>query len=213
MRAITKGPEPPSLTTHRLTSHCDYDNYADKDALRHALVTEQRGLCCYCMGRIRNGPTTMKVEHWRCQASYPGEQLIYRNLLGGCVGGEGQPRHLQHCDTKKGDSDLKWNPAEPADQIEKRIWYEPDGSIHADDTAFDGQLNQVLNLNLPLLKNNRRASLAAVLAWWKGEKARIRGPCRASISSVNAIDTSPAMVNWSPIARLSCGGSSSASQG
>ena len=55
MRAITKGAEPPSLTAHRQTPHCDYDNYPDKAALRQALVTEQRSICCYCMRRIRNG--------------------------------------------------------------------------------------------------------------------------------------------------------------
>ena len=60
MRAITKDPEPMSLTVHRQTPHCDYDNYAAKDDLRNALVSEQRGLCCYCMGRIHNEPTTMK---------------------------------------------------------------------------------------------------------------------------------------------------------
>ena len=36
MRAITKGPEPASLTAHRKTPQCDYDNYPDKSALRHA---------------------------------------------------------------------------------------------------------------------------------------------------------------------------------
>src|SRR5947208_3458156 len=99
MKAITKGAEPPSLTAHRLTPHCDYDNYAGKDDLRLTLVIEQRGLCCYCMGRIHNGPTTMKIEHWQCQSRYPNGQLNYRNLLGACPGGEGKPWHLQHCDT------------------------------------------------------------------------------------------------------------------
>ena len=47
MRAITKGPEPVSLTVHRQTPHGDYGNYEAKDDLRYALVTEQRGLCCY----------------------------------------------------------------------------------------------------------------------------------------------------------------------
>lgn len=176
MRAIIKGAEPPSLTAHRLTPHCDYDNYPDMVTLRHALVTEQRGLCCYCMGRIRNGPTTMKVEHWRCQANYPGEQLNYRNLLGACLGGGGQPPRLQHCDTRKGNSDIQWNPADPAHHIETRVRYEVDGSIHAADAEFNGQLDQVLNLNLPLLKNNRKGILDAVLEWWKSEKARIGGP-------------------------------------
>ena len=67
MRAITKSTEPASLTAHRQMRYSNYDNYADKDALRHALLTEQRGICCYCMGRIHNGPATMKIEHWQCQ--------------------------------------------------------------------------------------------------------------------------------------------------
>lgn len=48
--------------------------------------------------------------------------------------------------------------------------------IHADDPVFDAQLAQVLNLNLPLLKNSRKGVLDAVLEWWKREKARIAGP-------------------------------------
>lgn len=170
MRAITKGPEPESLTRHRLTRHCDYDNYAAKDDLRYTLVTEQRSLCCYCMGRIRNGLSDMKIEHWRCQAHYPAEQLNYRNILGACSGGHGKPHHLQHCDTRKGDSDLLWNPADPAHHIETRVRYELDGTICADDPVFDGHLNNVLNLNLASLKNNRRGVLTALLDWWKAEK-------------------------------------------
>ena len=176
MKGITKGPEPASLTTHRKTPHSDYDNYAAKDHLRHALVTEQRGLCCYCMSRIRDVPETMKIEHWRCQVHHSGEQLIYRNLLGACLGGHGQPAHSQHCDTRKGNRDLEWNPADSAHHIETRVWYELDGSIHAYDAVFDGQLNDVLNLNLRKLKNNRKGVVDAVLCWWKREKARIGGP-------------------------------------
>ena len=140
MRAITKGPEPASLIAHRQTAHCDYDNYADKGALRHALVTEQRGLCCYCMRRIHNGPDTMKIEHWQCQTRYEVEQLNYRNLLGACLGGDGQPPCRQHCDTRKGNRDLQWNPADPAHHVETRLRYELDGSIRSDDAAFDDQL-------------------------------------------------------------------------
>ena len=175
MRAITKRREPVSLTAHRQTPHCDYDNYTAKDDLRHALVNEQRGLCCYCMGRICNGPTAMKIEHWRCRAHHPGEQLKYRNLLAACRGGEGQPPNLQHCDTRKGNRDLEWNPADPAYHIETRIRYELDGSIHADDADFDDQLNDVLNLNLPVLKNNRKGIYDAVLRWWRSQKKRNHG--------------------------------------
>lgn len=175
MRAITKNAEPPSLTAHRLTPHCDYDNYPDKATLRNALVTEQRGLCCYCMDRIRNETTSMKIEHWQCQAKHPGEHLSYRNLLGACLGGNGQPAHLQHCDTRKGDRDLLWNPADAAHHIETRVRYELDGSIRSDEAAFNAELETVLNLNLPLLKHNRRSVLDAVLTWWRHEKTRIGG--------------------------------------
>jgi uncharacterized protein (TIGR02646 family) len=176
VRQIGKNAEPASLTAHRQTPHCDYDNYGPKDDLRHALVTEQRGLCCYCMSRVHNGPTTMKIEHWRCQSRHPAEQLNYRNLLGACLGGDGQPPHLQHCDTRKGDRDLQWNPADATHHIETRVRYELDGSIHANDAVFNDQLHQVLNLNLPLLKNNRKGILDAILDWLKREKARIGGP-------------------------------------
>jgi uncharacterized protein (TIGR02646 family) len=159
-----------------LSPHCDYDNYAGKDDLRRALVTEQRGLCCYCMGRIRNGPDTMKIEHWQCQARFPEHQLAYWNLLGACIGGDGQPRHLQHCDTRKGDANLIWNPAEPIHMIEAKVRYDLEGSIFSDDATFNSQLNDVLNLNLPVIKNNRKGVLDAVVQWLKAEKARLQGP-------------------------------------
>ena len=176
MRAITKGPEPPSLTAHRLTRHGDYYNYPDKDTLRRSLSTEQRGLCCYCMGRIASDADSMKMEHWRCQAHYPDEQLTYRNLLGACPGGEGQPHKLQHCDTRKGNQDLRWNPADPSRNVASRLSYRIDGAIVSDDCEFDHQLNDVLNLNLPILKRRRRGVLDGVLEWWKREKNRHRGP-------------------------------------
>ena len=176
MRAITKNAEPPSLTEHRKVPHADYDNYADMDRLREALVSEQRGICCYCMNRIRNDHGTMKIEHWQPRSRYPDQQLTYRNMLGACMGGEGRPRRLQHCDTRKGDQDMQWNPAEPEHHIETRVRYEADGSIRADDGDFDAQFDDVLNLNINFLKNNRRAVWIGIIEWWKMEQARLHGP-------------------------------------
>ena len=166
MRTIVKGPEPPDLRAHRETAYGDYDNYQGKDGLREVLVAEQRGLCCYCMGRIRAARGEMKIEHWRSRTGYPGEQLDYTNLLGACLGGEGGHRRDQHCDTRKADRDLLWNPADPDHRVEARIWYGTDGSVRADDEEFDKQLQSVLNLNLPRLKNNRKSVLKAMLDWW-----------------------------------------------
>lgn len=169
MRTITKRSEPASLTRHRLRPGSNYDDYPStyKNRLRTALVTEQQGLCCYCMSHIRNEPDKMKIEHWHCQAHYPHEQLVYRNLLGACLGGEGQPQRNQHCDTRKGDSYLRWNPAEPTHQVHTRLIYERDGTIKSDDPEFNRQLNEVLNLNHPRLKNGRKAVLDGVLEWLK----------------------------------------------
>ena len=181
MRAITKGREPASLTAYRKAPDSYYDGYPAKDELRHSLVTEQRGLCCYCMGRIRPerdqcGEYLMKIEHWQSQSRYPSKQLDYGNLLGSCAGGHRKPANEQHCDTRKGDSDLKWNPADPVHHVETRIWYEPNGSIHSDEADFDNQLDDVLNLNLPFLRNNRKGVRDAVLDWLQFKKGQIRGP-------------------------------------
>jgi uncharacterized protein (TIGR02646 family) len=174
LRAIAKGQEPPSLTAHRQTPHCDYDNYTGKDDLRAALVAEQRGLCCYCMGRIEGTPEKMKIEHWRCQSDSPEEQLKYRNLLGACLGGHGKPAIHQHCDTRKADRALCWNPANPEHHVESRVKYELDGSIRSDDAEFDEQLDRVLNLNMKHHKNSRIAMSRAIQEWWQCEKARRR---------------------------------------
>ena len=162
-----KGPEPPSLTVHRQTPHSDYANYTDKDSLRRALVREQRGLCCYCLGSIDPDERAMKIEHWQCQSGYPDMQLEYRNLLGACRGGEGHPFKLQHCDTRKGDRDLRWNPADPSHRIESRVGYDNDGTIWSCDSVFNDQLHTVLNLNLALLRNRRKAVVDSLLLdWW-----------------------------------------------
>jgi uncharacterized protein (TIGR02646 family) len=182
VRQIVKLLEPESLTAHRQTPHSDFDNYLDKDALRATLVSEQGALCCYCMKRIHVDGSLMKIEHWRSQDNYPQEQLTYSNLLGGCKGGEGNPLDFQHCDTRKGNADLQWNPANSAHHIETRISYGLDGTISSDDHIFNDQLNSVLNLNLPLIKNNRKGALTGLLDWVKRERNRLRGPIpKASI--------------------------------
>jgi hypothetical protein len=92
------------------------------------------------------------------------------------LGGDGQPEHLQHCDTRKGEKDLKWNPGEPQHQIEQRVRFELDGRIVSDDPVFNSQLNDVLGLNIMVLRNRRRAVIEGIVAWVRAEKARLKGP-------------------------------------
>ena len=174
MRTIVKGAEPLSLSQHRKSAHASYDNYQDKDQLRETLVKEQRHICCYCMDHIAATREHMKIEHWRSQSRYPSKQLEYSNLLGACMGGEGQPSRLQHCDTRKGNLKLKWNPADRDRSIETRIQYTSDGSVRSDDKTFCAQIDDVLNLNLPLLKNNRNRVSDEFHRWLKEEKRKVR---------------------------------------
>lgn len=157
MKQIIKNKEPNSLLQHRLSVHSDYDNYSNRDDLREALLTEQGYICCYCMQRIDQNK--MKIEHWRSQTQYPELQLIYRNLLGACLGNEGQPKQLQHCDTRKGDSEIQIN---PITNCEILIKYGADGKIYSDDENIDSELNKILNLNNQTLKNNRFIAFEAV---------------------------------------------------
>ena len=61
---------------------------------------------------------------------------------------------------------MRWNPADPEHRVEARLCYGTDGTISANDTDFDDQLDKVLNLNLPHLKNRRKGVLAGLATWW-----------------------------------------------
>ncbi len=175
MRAITKLTEPPSLAQHRATARADYDNYGDKDKLRGQLVSEQRGLCCFCGGRIVADSSRMKIAHWLPKTPNPQHQLDYWNLLGACLGNEGQPLKKQHCDTHQRNDRLSRNPANPDHRIEDFIQYLPDGEIRSHDPVLaqelgckkaDGEFEEgVLNLNLSFLRTNRKKSLIAFTKW------------------------------------------------
>lgn len=177
MRAIKKGNEPDCLTEHRTAflsnsaeaPHSHYGNYPGKDALRAALVAEQRGVCCYCMSRISADGQKMKIEHWQSQTNeaFKHLQLTYSNLLGACYGNEKGSADLRHCDTRKGEQNLLFNPANPAHAIETRINYRNNGEIRSGDPQFDAELDTVLNLNIPFLKNSRKGVLEVVLLWWQ----------------------------------------------
>lgn len=161
MGNITKDREPHSLTEHKRQPYADYENFPDKEELRRHLTEEQKGLCCYCMSRIRPTIDAMKIEHCQCQERYPKRQLDYGNLLGACLGGEGRKEQDQHCNTRKGNQDLAINPADPNCDVERMVRFLGDGRIKSADENIDRELNGVLNLNWPRLVANRKAVLDA----------------------------------------------------
>ncbi|NTU45842.1 MAG: TIGR02646 family protein [Chlorobiaceae bacterium] len=165
MIAVTKRTEPQSLQQYRLQEGAVYDgeNFTPvKQDIRDQLVAEQGYLCAYCMGRIEPDDRNMKIEHWHSRKKYPAQQLNYTNLLGCCSGNEGQPDTHAHCDTKKRNADLLYNPAEPSHHSRLKIHYEFNGTIKSEDTLFDRQLNGILNLNYSRLMENRKAVWSSV---------------------------------------------------
>jgi uncharacterized protein (TIGR02646 family) len=163
MYDITKGIEPNSLTAYKMLPDAQYDGpdfKPVKDDVRSQVLLEQGFTCAYCMQRI--SPAQTKIEHWACQDRNPNFQLSYQNLLGCCKGNEGSSPKGQTCDTKKGNSDLKYSPADPMHMILNRIRYAGDGMISSPDPDFDIELNTVLNLNYARLKSNRHAAIKSV---------------------------------------------------
>ena len=165
MRQINKIQEPQSLMQHRANPPVLYHNLplAAMNDLRANLLSEQGHICCYCMKRIPqkieiDGTISykMKIEHYKCQDNYPALQLNYSNLLGACTGNEGNPKKLQTCDTKKGNTDITINPISANPNCEKQIKYLSNGEIHSDNPIIDKELNDVLNLNMQTLVDGRR---------------------------------------------------------
>lgn len=159
MRNIIKSPEPHSLTEYRAANPTDYNGYPDKDTLRASLVAEQRGVCCYCLSRIRAEIGSMKIEHWKSHSEHRDLRLVYGNLLGACMGGEGQRGTDQHCDTYKAEKDLSRNPANLTHNVQTLVRFLSDGKVTATNTVFNTELNAVLNLNHSFLVNNRKQVL------------------------------------------------------
>lgn len=173
MRSIQKQQEPVALAQVRARPGATFESLQgdDKQAVREALVSEQRGLCAFCSCRIEAKPLTMKIAHWLPQKADGGDQvcLDYSNLLAACLGGEGGDRREdeQHCDTHQGNSPLKYNPANPEHRVDDRLRFNPTtGEIGSSDAEFDRELGcyntatrryerGVLNLNMAWMRKNR----------------------------------------------------------
>jgi uncharacterized protein (TIGR02646 family) len=147
---------PFSFQKHLLQPNHHYDNYPEKEDLRASLLSEQGYICCYCMRRIAE-PTAQKmvIEHFKPQSLYPELQFNYYNLLASCQGNEGLSEAYQHCDERKKSHEITINPLNQT--MMERIKFTSNGEIYTDDVILDKDINNVLNLNLQQLKNERKA--------------------------------------------------------
>ena len=154
--------------------------------LRSALLLEQGGICAYCERRLPlsipgHSPlhnceeckayraANSKIEH-HCERSIcngtegkPDRRLDYGNLFVVCPGGKGTSVH--HCDTKKADiagvaaQREKWLPMSFNPSIAQhvqQIKYNSNGNVSSRDKLHDHELQEVLNLNAPILREKRQ---------------------------------------------------------
>lgn len=146
--------EPKSLRLHRQKSFSNYDNYAEKDDLRKALLEEQGYICCYCLSRIQ-APTQekMKIEHWKSQHAFGNFQLDYKNLLACCRGNEWSDSKDFHCDMSKGEHFIVLNPMNK--NMVEQIMYGRFGNIAIDIKTLQKEIDEILNLNTKTLRTQR----------------------------------------------------------
>lgn len=182
MLYIKKGAEPDEYKdfkrdNSKISDLTDYEGkYNDlitteaKKAIQESLCKEQGYLCCYCMQRIgdircpddkSHDVKCMRLEHFKCQSGHKELKFEYSNMLAACHGFNRMDSSEEHCDVKKRSLGLKYNPAQH--NVEQYVAYTPDGTIFSADPEFDKQLNDILNLNIGYLKNNRKSKRLGVV--------------------------------------------------
>ncbi|MBD5339004.1 MAG: hypothetical protein HDR98_07785 [Bacteroides sp.] len=180
MITIKKSVEPRSWLLHRLTEGADYEATED---LRNALLRDQGFICAYCMRRIPvkdNGTgETSRIEHIKPQSLLTRtERMDYGNLVICCPGAIGSTASsATHCDRRKGESPLSFSPLDP--HAVETLRYRGDGTIESTDAGINEDINNILNLNNPLLKLNRkqvRTTLISMIGkgnWKKSDLEKI----------------------------------------
>lgn len=160
MLKIKKGHEPEALIQAKREGLKHYDDMtADvKDIVKSSLSAEQRGLCAYCMRRLRLD--TMQIEHYIPRSvSDDATTIRYTNLLGVCPGNNGAVKKFQTCDAHRGNTPLTIDPLKP--ESVALIRYKPDGTIYSNDPEINKDLQLTLNLNCTAvyLPQNRKEAL------------------------------------------------------
>lgn len=143
----------------RKYNHYDELSHNDKNRLKSYLISEQGGICAYCMCRIKSETST--IEHYNPRSLKPELSLYYNNLFAVCINGRNDTKCDRQCDVSRGDTALTLNPCRESDM--KHIRYKSNGEIVSDIDSFNTDLTVTLNLNNQTLKNNRKSALKSAL--------------------------------------------------
>lgn len=137
-----------------------------KQLLRGALREDQRGLCCYCTGRVGVDAHTARIEHWAARSVDPGACLDWANLLLACSGAGGvrAGEVVETCDRHRADRALHHHPARPAPPVDAAFRLNR-GTAKLVGTTPEAERDiETLNLNADHLVAARRSALDAVRA-------------------------------------------------
>ena len=124
-------PEIPSSDQVKLVRK-EYFDKLEKHSIREALISEQHGLCAYCMCRIENSGESTTIEHLVPLSKSKSGAMDYKNWLAVCKGGQNieppqKEKRVICCDVKKDDKVTTLSPLNQS-QMDK-IAYFDDGTV------------------------------------------------------------------------------------
>lgn len=174
MKYITKQEPPESFVRYSNKKGSNYENlstnqFVVKEELRTSLLKEQGYICCYCGAKISR--QTAIIEHLKSKRYNQHLRLNYNNLLASCNGGQRKRNkcadakrkkliHPPSCDNHKSDKEILVDPL--MKDCESRFSFDELGNIYGEQDDVDAQKTiTVLNLQSPVLVNQRKASIAA----------------------------------------------------
>ena len=173
MRLINKRTPPPLLTTYQYAVNAAYNDMDAnvKNAIKVSLLNEQGWVCGYCQLKIDN-VDQMRIEH-HCEQSICNGQngtidrrLDYTNMMAVCRGDGG---NLQfHCDQSKARfNSTNGLPIGVSPWVQAHVYgisYHATGLINSLNPRHDNEINTILNLNIQLLKNQRKSIYNQIFA-------------------------------------------------
>lgn len=145
----------------RKPSYDDIQQTVEKGILKSALIREQKGLCCYCCGRLAEDDA--HIEHFKPKGlqRYAPLSLDYQNLHASCMGEKKDGRHCGHSKGNRFDETLLISPLDPA--CEGRFAFKTDGRIAPMNPEDDGA-----NYTIELLSLcDKRLCKAREAAMWE----------------------------------------------
>lgn len=180
MRRIMKGQEPPSLTEHRerkwrqgeaaVSDYAEeprWSNYTHTSDARERIRVEQRAICAFCQSSIGVKKTLILAHVVPQSDEKDGRRLEmdWTNIVGSCRGGD--PTHKPedyHCDRRQGSRRLS-SALDPVRFTNGSFIYSKEGEVFwaEGDPDVQDEIDKVLGLNRPHLKDKRRAALAGFL--------------------------------------------------